>query len=161
MSPTSSQQWMRRLRNSDQHIRVSDADRNAVAEVLTKHYADGRLDQAEFDERVGQTMAAKTRGDLTGLFDDLPEVDDADPDGFGAAAETGQAGPTRPYRPGRDRGRRRGGLLRTLLLVAAVLIGANIAWHAFSSLFYIGPLVWAFVIVAAVLVISRARRSDR
>ena len=154
MSPTSSQQWTRRLRNSDQHIRVSDADRNAVAEVLTKHYADGRLDQAEFDERVGQTMAAKTRGDLAGLFDDLPEVDEGDTDGTGPDP----VGPTRAYRPRRGR---RGGLLRTLLLVAAVLIGANIAWHAFSSLFYIGPLVWAFVIVAAVLVISRARRSDR
>jgi hypothetical protein len=152
MSPSSSQQWTRRLRNSDQRIRVSDADRNAVAEVLTKHYADGRLDQAEFDERVGQAMAAKTRGDLAGLFDDLPEIDEGD---AGGAADP--AGPTRAYRPGR---RRRGGLLRTLLLVAAVLIGANIAWHALSSLFYIGPLVWAFVIVVAVLVL-RGRRSDR
>src|ERR1700753_1525902 len=63
-SLTASQRWTRRLRNSDQHIRVSDADRNAVAEVLTKHYADGRLDQAEFDERISRTMAGKTRRDL-------------------------------------------------------------------------------------------------
>jgi hypothetical protein len=152
MSPTASQQWTRRLRNSDQHIRVSDADRNAVAEVLTKHYADGRLDQAEFDERVGQTMAAKTRGDLAGLFDDLPETDEAD-----AGSGTDPAGPAGAYRP---RPRRRGGLLRTLLLAAVVLIGANIAWHAFSSLFYIGPLVWAFVLLAVFLVL-RARRSGR
>ena len=34
MSPSSTQQWTRRIRYSDQHIRVSDADRNAVAELL-------------------------------------------------------------------------------------------------------------------------------
>src|SRR5438270_6635035 len=59
--------------NSDQHLRVSDAERRAVADRLAEHFSDGRLDQAEFDERVGQAMNAKTRGDLRGLFDDLPE----------------------------------------------------------------------------------------
>ena len=34
MSPSSTQQWTRRIRYADQHIRVSDADRNAVAEQL-------------------------------------------------------------------------------------------------------------------------------
>jgi hypothetical protein len=146
MSPASSQ-WTHRLRTSDQHIRVSDADRNAVAEVLTQHYTDGRLDQAEFDERVGRTMAAKTRGDLVGLFDDLPDIDNPD--------DTGTPdGPPRPYRPRR----RRPGLLRLALLVVLVLICANVAWHAFASLFFVGPLVWAFVILAAVFVISRSRR---
>ena len=89
MSPSSTQQWTRRIRYSDQHIRVSDADRNAVAELLGQHYADGRLDQAEFDDRVGRTMAAKTRGDLSGLFDDLPE--------------TGPAGRARPVPAGQAR----------------------------------------------------------
>lgn len=82
MSPSSTQQWTRRIRYSDQHIRVSDAERNSVAELLGQHYADGRLDQAEFDDRIGRTMAAKTRGDLTGLFDDLPETG---PNGAGPA----------------------------------------------------------------------------
>src|ERR1700761_9690845 len=97
MSP-STQQWTRRVRYSDLHIRVSDADRNAVAELLSKHYADGRLDQGEFDERVGQTMAAKTRGDLAGLFDDLPDTEDPSrPPGPGA----GPSGPAAPYPPRR------------------------------------------------------------
>ncbi|HEX6522389.1 MAG TPA: DUF1707 domain-containing protein [Streptosporangiaceae bacterium] len=59
--------------NPDQHLRVSDAERRAVADRLAEHFSDGRLDQAEFDERVGRAMSAKTRGDLRGLFDDLPE----------------------------------------------------------------------------------------
>jgi hypothetical protein len=57
----------------DQHIRVSDADRAEVADRLAVHFGEGRLNQAEFDERVAQAMNAKTRGDLIGLFDDLPE----------------------------------------------------------------------------------------
>jgi len=58
---------------SDQHIRVSDADRAEVADRLAVHFGEGRLNQAEFDERVAQAMNAKTRGDLSGLFNDLPE----------------------------------------------------------------------------------------
>ncbi len=159
MSPASSQ-WSQRLRTSDQHIRVSDADRNAVAEVLAQHYTDGRLDQAEFDERMSRTMAAKTRGDLAGLFDDLPDLDN--PDGPGRANSTGTpAGPTRPYRPRR----RRSGALRLALLVVLVLTCADIAGHALASLFFVGffvgPLIWAFVILAAVLAISRSRRRPR
>jgi hypothetical protein len=46
--------------------------------------------------------------------------------------------------------------------VILALILANVAWHAFTSLFFVGPLVWAFVVVAAVLLVSRAaRRHDR
>src|SRR5260370_35412693 len=59
---------------SDQHIRVSDAERQAVADRLAEHFSSGRLDQAEFDERVGRAMGAKTQADLTGLFADLPDT---------------------------------------------------------------------------------------
>jgi hypothetical protein len=59
---------------SDQHLRVSDAERQAVADRLAEHFADGRLDQAEFDDRMGRAMGAKTRADLSGLFSDLPET---------------------------------------------------------------------------------------
>ena len=156
MSPTSTQQWTRRIRYSDQHIRVSDAERNAVAELLGQHYADGRLDQAEFDERVGRTMAAKTRGDLTGLFDDLPETET----GAGAGGPRGPAGPSASYQVRRRRSG--GGIVRPLLLLALIFICANIAWHAFTSLFFFQPLVWAFVIAAAIIVLSRrSHRHDR
>jgi hypothetical protein len=142
------------MRYSDQQIRVSDAERNAVAELLGQHYADGRLDQPEFDDRISRTMAAKTRGDLSGLFDDLPETG---PAGAGPAGPGGPGGPV-PYRGPR----RRGGIVRPLLLLLLVFICANFAWHAFTSLFFIQPLVWAFVIVAVVLLVNRsAHRRDR
>jgi uncharacterized membrane protein len=156
MSPTSAQQWTRRIRYSDQHIRVSDAERNSVAELLGEHYADGRLDQAEFDERINRTMAAKTRGDLTGLFDDLPETG---PAGAGPAGPGGPACQAVPYRGPR----RRGGIVRPLLLLVVLFLGANFAWHAFTaSLFFIQPLFWVVAIVAVVLLVTRShRRYDR
>jgi len=159
MSPTPAQQWTRRLRYpSDQHIRVSDVERNAVAELLGQHYADGRLDQPEFDDRISRTMAAKTRGDLAGLFNDLPETD---PAGAGPAGPGGPGGPALPY-SGPQR-RHSGGMARPLLLLIALFIGANVAWHAFTaSMFFIQPLVWAFVIVAVVLLVTRSKqRRDR
>jgi hypothetical protein len=65
----------RGYRYSNLHLRVSDAERAEVADRLSKHYADGRLDQAEFAERLDQAMAAKTQADLGGLFVDLPDLD--------------------------------------------------------------------------------------
>ena len=56
-------------------LRVSDAERAAVAERLSKHYADGRLDEAEFNERVDATMKAKRQADFNGLFSDLPDLE--------------------------------------------------------------------------------------
>jgi len=57
---------------SDAVLRASDAERNEVADKLARHYSDGRLDEAEFKVRREQALAATTRGDLHGLFDDLP-----------------------------------------------------------------------------------------
>jgi hypothetical protein len=53
-------------------LRVSDADRAAVADRLSRHYGDGRLDKAEFDLRLDRAMRATTRADLIGLLSDLP-----------------------------------------------------------------------------------------
>ena len=152
MSPSSTQQWTRRIRYADQNIRVSDAERNAVAEQLGAHYADGRLDQAEFDERISQTMAAKTRGDLAGLFDDLPDLG---PAGAPATAGTGgRGGPAVPYPR-----RRRGGIFRPLILLAIVIVLASISWHAINAFsFFAIPWFPIAVIVAIAVIATRHRR---
>jgi hypothetical protein len=149
MSPTSSQQWTRRIRYADQNIRVSDAERSAVAEQLGAHYADGRLDQGEFDERISQTMAAKTRGDLAGLFDDLPDLGPA-----GAPGAAGAGGPALP--PAQ---RRRGGILRPLILLAIVIVVASTSWHAMNAFsFFAIPWFPIAAIIAIVLLATRHRR---
>jgi hypothetical protein len=53
-------------------LRAADSDREYVAERLRGALAEGRLDLAEFDERLGQAYAAKTYGDLKALLTDLP-----------------------------------------------------------------------------------------
>lgn len=53
-------------------MRVSDAEREAAATELREHFASGRLNQDELDERLTAVFAAKTRGDLNALFTDLP-----------------------------------------------------------------------------------------
>lgn len=148
MSPTSSQQWARRIRYSDQHLRVSDAERNAVAERLAAHYSDGRLDQAEFDDRVGRAMAAKTRGDLDSLFGDLPDLGPAGPAGKGQAG-----GPAVPYRA-----RRRSGFGRTLVLVVLVVAALSVAWHAVTAVAFFVPWFWLAVFAVVVLLASRSAR---
>ncbi|MGY1804384.1 DUF1707 domain-containing protein [Blastococcus sp. SYSU D00922] len=54
------------------HIRVSDAERQAAAQRIGAAWAEGRLDDAEYDRRVAQAFAAVTYGDLDRLFTDLP-----------------------------------------------------------------------------------------
>jgi hypothetical protein len=58
----------------DADLRASDQERNAVADKLSRHYAEGRLDEVEFKHRLDVAMSATTRGDLNGLFDDLPPL---------------------------------------------------------------------------------------
>ncbi len=57
----------------DEHIRVSDADRERVVERLHEHFAAGRLTSDELDGRVSAALNAKTVGDLRPILTDLPE----------------------------------------------------------------------------------------
>jgi hypothetical protein len=71
-------------------IRASDQDREAVVQRLQDAFAEGRLDDAEFDQRTRAALTAKTSANLAPLLDDLP-----------AAAGRPAAGPA----PGRGPGR--------------------------------------------------------
>lgn len=55
-------------------VRVSDADRDAVARLLAEAYADGRLTRSEHDDRLSRTLASRTVGDLAALTVDLRGV---------------------------------------------------------------------------------------
>jgi hypothetical protein len=111
---------------SDQHLRVSDAERQVVTDRLAQHFAEGRLDQAEFDDRVGRAMNAKTRADLSGLFSDLPEA--------GA-----------PAVPGHPLRRRRHPVLVFVVLVLFIMAAAHAAlWAAW-------PWLWLAVVGVVLL----------
>jgi hypothetical protein len=58
-----------------QAVRASDGERDQVVALLQRHFADGRLTQAELEERVGAALAARTRDQLRALTADLPRAD--------------------------------------------------------------------------------------
>jgi hypothetical protein len=55
-------------------IKASDADRDAVLAQLSEHFQAGRLTAAEFDDRAGRALEARTRGELSDLLRDLPSA---------------------------------------------------------------------------------------
>lgn len=53
-------------------LRIGNAERDAAVRELGEHYASGRLDAAEYGERMSAAYAARTAEDLAPLFADLP-----------------------------------------------------------------------------------------
>jgi hypothetical protein len=114
---------------TDTHLRASDAERNEVADNLSRHFAEGRLDAAEFKERLDQAMGATTRGDLNGLFDDLPRLVE-------------EPAPPRP---------RRHRLIPFLFLLAVVAVAAGSTAWSFH-------LPWLLFVLAALFLWNRSGR---
>lgn len=54
------------------HLRASDQERDATVQRLQVAFAEGRLTDAEFDERMRAALAARTHADLDELLTDLP-----------------------------------------------------------------------------------------
>lgn len=59
---------------SQDHVRLSDADRQQAISHLEDCTKDGRLDLDEFTQRVEQITGAKTYGELRPIFADLPNL---------------------------------------------------------------------------------------
>jgi len=102
-----------RRENSRPDLRVGTAERSEVADALSQHYAEGRLDNLEFNERTEHAMSAKTRADLATLLTDLP----------GQAPSA--AAPTRPRR------RPRPSSVAVLVILAVLAVWAASLPHAF------------------------------
>jgi len=138
-------------------MRISDADRAEVADRLSKHYSDGRLDQAEFNERLDRAMNAKTQADLNGLFADLPATDEPD-----KAAKAVRQPDQRP------RNRRPVQRVLGLILIAVVAIFAARAlmWPFFGLFGFAGhvlfvPVPWILIAIVAFLCWRYATRHRR
>ncbi len=53
-------------------MRIGDQQRQDAISALNEHFAAGRLDIGEYEQRVGYASAAQTARDLAALFHDLP-----------------------------------------------------------------------------------------
>jgi len=125
-------------------MRIGDAERNQMSELLSKHYSDGRLDAAEFQERLDRAMSAKTRADLSGLLADLPNLQTQE-----------QAAAVPPPR-------RRPRVLRTIIFVAlAFWVLSFVA--ASSHLLWFGwiHVPWLLIALVVMFLWSRDRRHRR
>jgi hypothetical protein len=71
--------------------RASDRERDAVVQRIQHAFAEGRLDDTEFDERMRTALTARTHADLDALLADLP-AETAAP---GQAPATARRGPGR------------------------------------------------------------------
>jgi hypothetical protein len=60
-------------------VRASDAEREQTVAVLQRSFADGRLTQAELEERAGAAYAARTRAQLRDLTADLSAPEQQQP----------------------------------------------------------------------------------
>ena len=73
--------------------RIGDAERQAAVDALSEHFVAGRLNDAEFNERMDAAMQARTAADLWPLFSDLPRLD---ANGSGASPESQALVPLMP-----------------------------------------------------------------
>ena len=55
-----------------EYLRASDAERDRAISALRQEFVEGRLSQETFLFRVQSALGARQRGQLTGLFTDLP-----------------------------------------------------------------------------------------
>lgn len=61
--------------SSDANLRVSDADRAHVSQLLERAVGQGLLTLDEFSERIDTVLSARTRADLRAVLADLPDTD--------------------------------------------------------------------------------------
>ena len=74
------QYFFERIAGRSPDIRAADADREQTADRLREAHAEGRLDLAEFQERLEQCYEAKTFRELGELVSDLPRPQERAPD---------------------------------------------------------------------------------
>jgi hypothetical protein len=150
----------------DDRIRVSDADRERVADRLREHFAQGRLSRDELDERIAAALSAKTFGDLRRVMTDLPEPPPAGPQAgrpvpWAGGPVSWAGGPVSWGGHGRivlHRGPRILPLALFALIVALVVPGAG--WVFFGFLQFV-LVFWLVVALAGIFAAARFRRHWR
>ncbi|SDS55390.1 protein of unknown function [Microlunatus soli] len=128
--------------------RIGDAERDRATECLREHMASGRLDAAEFDDRLEQALTAHYQSDLDGLFVDLPAPHPesaAQPFTPAASSEDRLAQPgayqDRPISDHQAAGCARAqqtagwNLMVALMWVGAVVVCATVSWQLWWLMF--------------------------
>jgi hypothetical protein len=100
-------------------IRIGDTERESALTALGEHMSAGRLDIDEYGDRTARVATAKTRGELTGLFSDLPQPHPQ----FGATPRPAAPAPSQQVAPAP----RRSPVMRQRLVAIAVPLAGILA----------------------------------
>jgi Domain of unknown function (DUF1707) len=117
----------------DPTLRASDADRDRIQAQLDTHVGEGRLTLDEYEQRLGELLAARTVGDLRPFLRELPALPQA---------------PASPQAPAPRRGRRQqvvaatyGWLAMAVMFVAIWgLTGAGYFWPIWPIMGTVGMI---------------------
>jgi len=133
-------------------LRASHADRDRVIDTLKAAFVQGRLTKDEFDDRVGQTLTARTHAELAALTADIP---------------AGLALPPSTRVSGRNLDRRRESkaaktaagvtLAGGLLMIAAVGNGSNNPVTGLVAVVLLSP-IWVMVLAGLLALHSRLEK---
>lgn len=116
-------------------LRIGDRDREEAVAHLGNAFGEGRLDLAEYDERVALAYSAKTASDLLHLTADLP-LATRDPSAVAAKPPGSATARPRTRRPARASAAEvHAGLPRTL----------RAAWTAWAAAVSINLVIWLIV----------------
>ena len=116
------------IRRRDTDLRAGDTDRERIAERLRKGHAEGRLDTAEFTERIERCYDAKTFGELRQLVRDLPSQNDQN-----ARRSSGSFRPwgVMPFAP-----------FLVALIVVSMATGHHVFWFWIPLAFFFWRMSW-------------------
>jgi hypothetical protein len=111
-------------------VRIGDAEREHVRDLLQQHAADGRLTLEELGDRIAEVYAAKTAEDLAHTLRELPVMPDERTIRTRAAAGPAGSGPGQ-WRQGPRRGWGFPGL--PLLVIGGIwlLVALTTGWFFF------------------------------
>jgi len=152
-------------------LRIGDAERDVTTRQLRECFAQGRLTMDEFNDRLGQALAATTQSELDRLTHDLPPTR---PSPAALPHTAGYRGDLRyAYNPGRDHGGWQGASsgcgsgMRSRVM--AMVAGLLVLWLLLSTvitplaLFPFGGRIAILLLVFGVLrgIVRRIFRSGR
>jgi hypothetical protein len=126
-------------------LRIGDADREAAARELGEHFAMGRIDAEEHNERLDQIWGARTAADLAPAFRDLPRPT--------ATRKTTPPSSSRPARPPVRRGHLD---MPRIPFLFKLLVGIVLVWWGFHHPLFL--LVGVLVYVVFVRRFTHRRR---
>jgi uncharacterized protein DUF1707 len=131
-------------------MRASHADREHVIDTLKTAFTDGRLDKDELDDRLGQTLAARTYAELAAVTAGLP------------ALQVQAPPPHRAVRPPVNKETVKWGLVAAGAMIPPAMFVAG-AFGAWYLVFPAMPLLVIEMIIAIIVVISTVtgQRKDR